>query len=77
MQDPLQKRANVRGEHLLGLAAQPRRSHLRRDGRRGGGGGVFKEFPPRSFPPSFVPTTVMEQTIDELKNRGAIGRALR
>ena len=38
---------------------------------------TFKEFPPRSFPPSFDPATVMEQTIDELKNRGAIGRALR
>jgi arylsulfatase len=28
----------------------------------------FKEFPPRSFPPSFVPSTIMEQTIDDLKD---------
>jgi arylsulfatase len=29
---------------------------------------TFKEFPPRSFPPSFVPATIMEETIDELKD---------
>lgn len=29
----------------------------------------FKEFPPRSFPPSFVPTTIMEETLDEVKRR--------
>jgi arylsulfatase len=28
---------------------------------------TFKEFPPRSFPPSFVPATIMEETIDEAK----------
>ncbi len=28
---------------------------------------TFKEFPPRSFPPSFVPTTIMEATIDAAK----------
>ena len=34
---------------------------------------TFKEFPPRSFPPSFVPTTIMEQTLDDIK----AGRKLR
>jgi arylsulfatase A-like enzyme len=29
---------------------------------------TFKEFPPRSFPPSFVPTTIMEQTMDDLRD---------
>jgi arylsulfatase len=29
---------------------------------------TFKEFPPRSFPPSFVPATIMEQTMDDLKD---------
>jgi hypothetical protein len=29
---------------------------------------TFKEYPPRSFPPSFVPTTVMEQTLDQLRD---------
>ena len=29
---------------------------------------TFKEFPPRSFPPSFVPTTIMEQTMDDIKD---------
>jgi len=29
---------------------------------------TFKEFPPRSFPQSFVPTTIMEETIDDLKD---------
>lgn len=28
---------------------------------------TIKEFPPRSFPPSFVPTTLMEQMIEDLK----------
>jgi len=28
---------------------------------------TFKEFPPRSFPPSFVPTTIMEQTLDTIR----------
>jgi arylsulfatase A-like enzyme len=28
----------------------------------------FKSFPPRSFPPSFVPTTIMEQLFDDLKS---------
>ncbi|MBO9571925.1 MAG: arylsulfatase [Chitinophagaceae bacterium] len=27
----------------------------------------FEEFPPRSFPPSFVPTTIMEQTLKKIK----------
>ncbi|MFZ0854190.1 MAG: arylsulfatase, partial [Hyphomicrobiaceae bacterium] len=36
---------------------------------------TFKEFPPRSFPPSFVPATIMEQTMDDLKDarRGRSG----
>jgi arylsulfatase A-like enzyme len=36
---------------------------------------TFKEFPPRSFPPSFVPATIMEQTMDDLKDarRGTSG----
>jgi len=29
---------------------------------------TFEEFPPRSFPPSFVPTTIMEQTVDDIKD---------
>ena len=39
---------------------------------------TLKEFPPRSFPPSFVPTTVVEDTLDVLKNQqqGVIGRAM-
>ena len=27
----------------------------------------FKEFPPRSFPPSFVPANIMEETMQEIK----------
>ncbi|MDI4234297.1 arylsulfatase [Bradyrhizobium sp. Arg237L] len=37
---------------------------------------TFKEFPPRSFPPSFVPTTIMEDAIADLKaarRRGTVG----
>ena len=33
----------------------------------------FKEFPPRAFPPSFVPSTILEQTLERIK----AGRALR
>lgn len=28
---------------------------------------TFKEFPPRAFPPSFVPTTIMEQTLRSIQ----------
>ena len=28
---------------------------------------TFKEFPPRSFPPSFVPANIMEETLDDIK----------
>jgi arylsulfatase A-like enzyme len=39
---------------------------------------TFKEFPPRSYPPSFNPATVMQETIEELKNKdkGVFSRAL-
>ena len=30
---------------------------------------TFKEFPPRSFPPSFNPATIMEETLDDIKRR--------
>jgi len=30
---------------------------------------TFKEFPPRSFPPSFNPANIMEQTMEDLKTR--------
>jgi len=29
---------------------------------------TFKEFPPRSFPPSFVPTNIMEEMMDDIKD---------
>jgi len=29
---------------------------------------TFKEFPPRSFPPSFVPATILERTLDNIKD---------
>jgi arylsulfatase len=39
---------------------------------------TFKEFPPRSFPPSFVPSTIMEDTISDHKDarrRSTVGVA--
>jgi arylsulfatase len=30
---------------------------------------TFKEFPPRSYPPSFNPANIMEQTLDDLKTK--------
>ena len=29
---------------------------------------TFKEFPPRSFPPSFNPTTIMEEVLDDIRD---------
>ena len=35
---------------------------------------TFKEFPPRSFPPSFNPANIMESTLDTMKaEEGADG----
>jgi hypothetical protein len=37
---------------------------------------TFKEFPPRAFPPSFVPATIMEETLDDIKdNRAKAGES--
>ena len=32
---------------------------------------TFKDFPPRSFPPSFVPTNILEETLDDIKDSRA------
>ena len=37
---------------------------------------TFKEFPPRSFPPSFNPATIMEQTIADIKQRRMLKEGL-
>ncbi len=29
---------------------------------------TFKKFPPRSIPPSFNPATIMEETIDDIRD---------
>ena len=31
---------------------------------------TFKEFPPRSFPQSFNPATIVEETIDDIRGGG-------
>jgi arylsulfatase len=30
---------------------------------------TFKDFPPRSFPPSFNPANIMESTLDNMKRK--------
>ena len=35
---------------------------------------TFKEFPPRSFPPSFNPANIMESTLDDIKTKEDAGR---
>jgi arylsulfatase len=35
---------------------------------------TFKEYPPRSFPPSFVPTTIMEETLDDVRDARKAGQ---
>ena len=37
---------------------------------------TFKDFPPRSFPPSFNPANVMESTLDSIKRRDALKQNL-
>jgi arylsulfatase A-like enzyme len=37
---------------------------------------TFKEFPPRSFPPSFNPANIMESTLDSMKQRKALAEGL-
>ena len=32
----------------------------------------FKEFPPRSFPPSFVPANILESTLDGVKENARL-----
>jgi arylsulfatase A-like enzyme len=37
---------------------------------------TFKDFPPRSFPPSFNPANVMESTLDTMKQKKALAEGL-
>jgi arylsulfatase len=37
---------------------------------------TFKDFPPRSFPPSFNPANVMESTLDTMKQKKALTEGL-
>jgi hypothetical protein len=37
---------------------------------------TFKDFPPRSFPPSFNPADIMESTLDTLKQKKALTEGL-
>ena len=34
---------------------------------------TFKEFPPRSFPPSFNPATVLEETLEDIRRKRKAG----
>ena len=37
---------------------------------------TFKEFPPRSFPPSFNPATIMSETMDDIKTRQMLKKSI-
>ena len=37
---------------------------------------TFKDFPPRSFPPSFNPANILEGTMDGIKQREAFRKGL-
>jgi arylsulfatase A-like enzyme len=37
---------------------------------------TFREFPPRSFPPSFNPANIMESTLDSMKQKKALAEGL-
>ena len=32
---------------------------------------TFRDFPPRAFPPSFNPTNILEETLDDIKDERA------
>lgn len=37
---------------------------------------TFKDFPPRSFPPSFNPATIMSETMDDIKTRQMLKKSI-
>jgi arylsulfatase len=37
---------------------------------------TFKEYPPRSFPPSFNPANIMESTLETMKEKKALTEGL-
>ena len=37
---------------------------------------TFKDFPPRSYPPSFNPANIMESTLDNMKQKKALTEGL-
>jgi len=37
---------------------------------------TFKEFPPRSFPPSFNPANILEATLDSIKQRREVRQSI-
>jgi arylsulfatase len=45
-------------------------------GEIGAFAGSFKEWPPRSIPPSFNPTTIMEETLKQIKTEAEIKRVI-
>jgi arylsulfatase len=38
--------------------------------------GTFKEYPPRSFPPSFNPANILESTLEGMKQRQELRRSI-
>ena len=38
--------------------------------------GTFKDFPPRSFPPSFNPANILESTLEGIKQREELKRSI-
>ena len=74
MQDPFE-RADITSNTFWDWQINHVGQRLRRDGRgRSQFVATFKEFPPRSFPPSFNPANIMESTLDGIKEEGADGR---
>ena len=37
---------------------------------------TFKEFPPRSFPPSFNPANILEETLDDIKTKNMLKESI-
>ena len=66
MQDPFE-RADITSNTFWDWQINHVGSDVRRDGRSLQVRGTFKEFPPRSFPPSFNPANIMEETLDSIQ----------
>ena len=74
-QDPFE-RADITSNTFWDWQSEPRRPCTARWTRSSSSSATFKDFPPRSFPPSFNPANIMECTLDTMKQKKALTEGL-